>query len=57
MNEETTIEERLKKERECLGDCFKCSHHNVIEKQCRITGVFCKYPTKNCQNKDYPWGK
>ena len=54
---ETDIEKKTQEERERLGECFKCRHHGTIEKICRITGCFCKYPTKNCPNKDYPWGK
>lgn len=54
---ETDIEKKIQEERERLGECFKCRHHGTIEKMCRVTGTFCKYPTRNCQNKDYPWGK
>ena len=53
---EKTIEKKSAEMRKCLGDCFKCRHHGTIEKICRITGCLCKYPMKNCENKDYPWG-
>lgn len=48
---------RTEELRKCLGDCFKCRHHGVVERICRITGTFCRYPTKNCRNRDYPWGE
>ena len=50
------IEKRTEEQRKELGECFKCRHHGTIEKICRITGKLCQYPTKNCENKDYPWG-
>lgn len=52
---ENKVEQKIAAERKRLGECFKCRHHGVIERICRITGCLCKYPTKNCQNKDYPW--
>ena len=51
------IAKKAAEERKCFGDCYKCRHRNCIEGQCRIDGTFVKYPKKNCQNKDYPWGK
>ena len=55
-NMENKIDPKTEEEWKRLGECFKCRHHNTIEKQCRVTGTSCKYPTKNCENKDYPWG-
>jgi hypothetical protein len=54
---ENDVEKKTEEERNRLGECFKCRHHGIIEKICRITGCLCKYPVKNCENKDYPWGR
>ena len=40
-----------------IGACFKCRHHDTIRTACRVTGVKCKYPTKDCEYSDYPWGR
>ena len=53
---ENKIDPKTAAEWKRLGECFKCRHHGVIERICRITGCLCKYPVKNCENKDYPWG-
>lgn len=55
-NGKTPFDKKIDELRKALGECFKCSHHNCIEKQCRVSGTFCKYPTTGCNSKDYPWG-